>query len=90
MSTSTQNACRSNLISRSTRRNCVPTSLVEEVPPTSLEAANDDVTPKNKIFGLLFRLGRLLSPGEGQSFGDRKSTRLNSSHALTSRMPSSA
>ena len=71
MLTSTQNACRSNLISRSTRRNCVPTSLVEEVPPTSLEAANDDVTPKNKIFGLLFRLGRLLSPGEGQSFGNR-------------------
>src|SRR5881409_4357189 len=30
------------------------------------------------------------SDGETQSAGDRKSTRLNSSHSLTSRMPSSA
>ena len=71
MLTSSKNACRSKLISRSTRRNCVPTSLVEEVPPTNLKVANDDVIPKNVNVGLLFRLGRLLSPGEGQSFGNR-------------------
>ena len=37
-------------------------------------------------------LGSLLSMSmrEGETLKDRKSTRLNSSHALTSRMPSSA
>ena len=34
--------------------------------------------------------GQYSSGGIGQGGGDRKSTRLNSSHALTSRMPSSA
>ena len=30
------------------------------------------------------------APGDGEGQGDRKSTRLNSSHTLASRMPSSA
>ena len=71
MFTNTQITCRSKLISVSTRRNCVRSSLVDEVPPTSLEVASDGVKPKNKSTSLFVRLGRLLSPGEGQSFGNR-------------------
>ena len=38
-----------------------------------------------KVFG-----ARILSLGDGNAPGDRKSTRLNSSHSDRSRMPSSA
>ena len=36
------------------------------------------------------RVGRGTSSGNGKTSGDRKSTRLNSSHSGESRMPSSA
>ena len=39
---------------------------------------------------LAWRISWTEEPGELQSMGDRKSTRLNSSHIATSRMPSSA
>ena len=47
-----------------------------------------------KVEGARHLLGRVFSitstPGRGRGFGDRKSTRLNSSHIQKSRMPSSA
>ena len=42
------------------------------------------------IPGMMFLLGIYCAGGYGGSVSDRKSTRLNSSHASKSRMPSSA
>ena len=42
------------------------------------------------VFGKVFDHGRQSTIAEADKIGDRKSTRLNSSHVTTSRMPSSA
>ena len=50
-----------------------------------LKIAFYDTTPPTEVVkGISFSLE------EGETLGDRKSTRLNSSHASKSRMPSSA
>ena len=60
------------------------------VLPVLLGAATrflDYLTDSNKRYLATFRLGETT---DTQAEGDRKSTRLNSSHVRTSRMPSSA
>ena len=47
-------------------------------------------TPRHKPYGLLKQLPIPIKPWNSISMEDRKSTRLNSSHAIPSRMPSSA
>ena len=56
---------------------------------------NDELQHQERdLADQLFKLKFQLNMGQTESLkkirGDRKSTRLNSSHALTSRMPSSA
>ena len=72
--------------------------VVTKVPRFAFEkfpAANDRLTTQMKSVGEVMAIGRTFQESlqkalRGLETGDRKSTRLNSSHVRTSRMPSSA
>ena len=61
-------------------------------PEARAGAATDKLEDPNTFAALadLTQLRRARPPDQPRQIGDRKSTRLNSSHAITSRMPSSA
>ena len=56
---------------RPSQKNCVATSLLDELRPASEKVSGDGTTFRNQSNNLLFRLSRLLSPGEGQISGNR-------------------
>ena len=62
----------------------------EEVLDTSARAPRDLYAEIAAQHGFAFSTDRIRVDANGTLLVDRKSTRLNSSHAITSRMPSSA
>ena len=89
-------------VPRKMRRQSIPTgadfsmSLTPEAIATLSRVSTATITTvllKKGLRNVWMRGSRPLRPGQPRLVGpalDRKSTRLNSSHAITSRMPSSA